>query len=55
MEVEVRSTSRQMQLDEFDDLFRVVWPNDVDKAFIDEDFRNWIDQGFQISQVLSIL
>lgn len=51
MDVETRPTSRRMEADEFDDLFRVVWPNDVEKNFMDDDFRNWIEQGFHIEQV----
>jgi len=52
MEVEsqMRPTSRQMMPDEFEELFRIVWPPEVDKAFMDEDFKNWIDQGLQIAQ-----
>jgi hypothetical protein len=51
MDVELRPTSRPMEHDEFDDLFRVVWPNDVEKNFMNDDFRNWIEQGFQIAEV----
>jgi len=52
MEVEsqLRTDSRPMMSDEFEELFRIVWPTEVDKAFMDEDFKNWIDQGFQIAQ-----
>lgn len=51
MEVELRPTSRPLMADEFDELFRIVWPVEVEKNFIDEDFKNWINQGFQIAPV----
>jgi hypothetical protein len=51
MEVEDRSSySRKLFADEFDELSKIVWPSDVDRTFMNEDFKNWIGQGFQIAQ-----